>query len=544
VTVEFGLSFAPRQADRDDFLAPPVPPSGLETGEEVRHKELLGALHDIATQVALLDLPDVPAPAHPMGPGLDPAAVAYALRDGLAQALAEQNALTTDALAKVVERLTVLGRQVAYAGSSGGGSSAGHVTVDGGLIALSQPVAISGTVPVSGVLTDAELRASPVPVSGTISVPDNFQREVFGSTLVGERSNQIEVHFDDSNWSSYGTETRSGGAPVGAQSQGRVAFTTGTGLSGTYRFVTTDVAKYRPLHEVYGAATARFITPPTAATDSAYVGLLGDYVNGNWVAVGYKGTTFGISYWRNGAEVMFLPQALWDDPCLGAAGSAFTAAGSAVTLDPSDPQIYLVECGLLGYAGFVVKVFSPDFTWVPVLTVNRLNAANEPVFSNFDLYQFVALSKSASDATNITVHSACWAAGATSTRSRLSDPLSTRSLVTNVQSVIAGQSTAGGGSFPTVKVSPSGALQTELSSNLVSRMNARQPQDNYTLWLDVTSSDSTRIYIAEAPAGTAAGTASFQGIRITLDASGNPLGAVETATAFAWNSRSAATWAS
>jgi hypothetical protein len=80
-----------------------------------------------------------------------------------------------------------------------------------------------------------------------------------------------------------------------------------------------------------------------------------------------------------------------------------------------------------------------------------------------------------------------------------------------------------------------------LARTLTERMFARAPQTGYTLWLD--TGDTSYVYIAEAPAGTAAGTASFQGIRVPLDASGNPVGGVATATAFAWSSRSGATWA-
>lgn len=79
---------------------------------------------------------------------------------------------------------------------------------------------------------------------------------------------------------------------------------------------------------------------------------------------------------------------------------------------------------------------------------------------------------------------------------------------------------------------------------LAERMNAKAPATGYTLWLDVTSSDLTNIFIAEAPVGTSAGTANFRGVRISLDALGKPIGAVETATGFAWNGRAAASWVS
>lgn len=74
---------------------------------------------------------------------------------------------------------------------------------------------------------------------------------------------------------------------------------------------------------------------------------------------------------------------------------------------------------------------------------------------------------------------------------------------------------------------------------LTERMFAKAPQVGYSLYLD--TADTTYIYLAEAPVG---GTTNAQGVRVTKDASGNPLGAVATATGFDWNARGAASWAS
>lgn len=76
---------------------------------------------------------------------------------------------------------------------------------------------------------------------------------------------------------------------------------------------------------------------------------------------------------------------------------------------------------------------------------------------------------------------------------------------------------------------------------LTERMFARAPQTGWSIWLD--TADATNIYIAEAVSAETAGTATtFQGIRVQKDALGNPLGKVQVATGFAWNSRGAAAW--
>lgn len=76
---------------------------------------------------------------------------------------------------------------------------------------------------------------------------------------------------------------------------------------------------------------------------------------------------------------------------------------------------------------------------------------------------------------------------------------------------------------------------------LTERMFARAPQDGYALWLD--TADPTYIYIAEAPSADAGTAQTFRGIRVTKDASGNPLGKVQILDGFVWDNRAAAAWA-
>lgn len=79
-----------------------------------------------------------------------------------------------------------------------------------------------------------------------------------------------------------------------------------------------------------------------------------------------------------------------------------------------------------------------------------------------------------------------------------------------------------------------------LSRTLTERMFARSPLEGFSLWLD--TADPTYIYLAEAPTADGAATPSAQGIRVTKDAAGNPLGKVQQASGFAWNSRAGASW--
>lgn len=75
---------------------------------------------------------------------------------------------------------------------------------------------------------------------------------------------------------------------------------------------------------------------------------------------------------------------------------------------------------------------------------------------------------------------------------------------------------------------------------LAERMFAKAPVAGYSLWLD--TADPTYIYIAEAPLAAVGTDPSFTGIRVVKDASGNPLGKVQQASGFTWDTRGAATW--
>lgn len=178
--VTFALDLPPRRPAVPEFDAPPL--QAPMAGEERRHGELLLALQQIAEVVA--DLPEpVPPAGAPVGPDPGLLVAQALLLDDVKAALDSQASLTAQGLQAVVDRLATLGKQIV--GFASGGSSASattdHVTVDGGQLSLSAPVDLSATTlaaletinvgnfpgsqAVTGPLTDAQLRATPVPVS-------------------------------------------------------------------------------------------------------------------------------------------------------------------------------------------------------------------------------------------------------------------------------------------------------------------------------------------------------------------------------------------
>lgn len=108
--------------------------------------------------------------------------------------------------------------------------------------------------------------------------------------------------------------------------------------------------------------------------------------------------------------------------------------------------------------------------------------------------------------------------------------------VATISNDVAVKPAAGTTAFP-VSVQ-TGTINVERS--LTERMLAKAPQVNYSLYLD--TADTTYIYLAEGPTTDTATSPTAQGIRVVKDASGNPLGRVQIATGFVWNSRSSASW--
>lgn len=84
------------------------------------------------------------------------------------------------------------------------------------------------------------------------------------------------------------------------------------------------------------------------------------------------------------------------------------------------------------------------------------------------------------------------------------------------------------------------AILASTTRSLTERMLARAPSSGYSLFVD--TADVAYIYVAEAPTADEPTVTSARGIRVIKDATGNPLGKVQIATGFAWNSRGGAIW--
>ena len=301
---------------------------------------------------------------------------------------------------------------------------------------------------------------------GTVPWKTDGKQDLFGNRLVSMFVNQVEVHLDNTNWASF-VDITSAGSGAAAQANGQVTFSTGATAVSRYVAISKDAVVYHPNHECGWGFTWTF---PTVGTATCYsrIGATDDTSWTNSVFFGYETATptaLTLTYRRGGAQIFSEPQANWIDPCDGSAGSLYTDAnGNPVALDPTKDQLARVRAGLFGHAGFIVELYSPDTSktpedrWVLIYIYTGINGLAVPVFTNFELKIAADVNKSAG-ADNVQVASACWAGFTTCSLQRVSDAFSSRSLVQPTVSIIRGLSTAGGGTYVDVKVSPSGAVQ-------------------------------------------------------------------------------------
>jgi hypothetical protein len=105
-------------------------------------------------------------------------------------------------------------------------------------------------------------------------------------------------------------------------------------------------------------------------------------------------------------------------------------------------------------------VFSPDGIWVNYHTIKQPNLDFNPSLTVPNLPITIDCAKIGSSTEILTIATACWAGGTTSSYSPITATLTDNSLAALNRSVITGVTTGGGGGYVNVKVNPSGALVT------------------------------------------------------------------------------------
>jgi hypothetical protein len=322
--------------------------------------------------------------------------------------------------------------------------------------------------------TTGPVKALDVNVAVAATSPGN---DVFATQMVGTRYNQIEVNFETAPGATYITQTFSGGGAV-THTNGHALYATGTALSAQAKAVSVGTVIYRPGNEIYGYFTAAF-TAPTSAASHQRIGL---YDTNNGFYIGYEGTSFGVTV-RSGGSDSSVPRASFNGDLLtGAASSKFTRNGTPEAINLAFSNLFRIRFGWLGSGSILFDVFSPDGVWVNFHTIKQPNSSLNPSIQNPNLPMTIDVQKSASDATNLIMATACWAGGTASAYTKITDVLTDNSLAGLTRSVITGVTTGGGGGYVNVKVNPSGALVADVTGTVaVSAISGALPSGTNTI---------------------------------------------------------------
>lgn len=279
--------------------------------------------------------------------------------------------------------------------------------------------------------------------------------DVLGVAVTGQRNNEIELSFFNSfNTDLITNTTASGGSAIIAS--GHARYRSGTNATGSAIGESIYKCKYRPAHEQYCFFTAAFTA---GVADS--VQRIGLFDANNGFFIGYEGTSFGVTL-RSGTVDTFTARASWNgDPLDGSSGSKFTRAGTPEAINLTYSNLFRIRFAWLGSASIYFEVFSPDGGWIVFHTIRIPNLQLNPSIQNPELPIRVQVTKT-SGASDLSIYTACMAAGTTSSVAPLNETLNKYSLAQLTRAVITGETTAGGGGFVNVKVNPSGSLTVAL----------------------------------------------------------------------------------
>lgn len=366
-----------------------------------------------------------------------------------------------------------------------------------------------------------------------VALDEFAQTDVFNQLVIGTRNNQLELDFSstDPDAISLLTVTKTNGGDA-SNNGGQAVFETSTNTNGEIRAITTRSITYHPHAENYAAFSAIFSSG--VANTFQRIGL---YSDTNGFFIGFEDTSFGVTK-RSGGVDSFTAQASFNiDKLTGQTGSKYTRNGVPESLDTTKDNLYRIRYGWLGAAPISYEILSPDGEWVTFHVIKHPNTSTTPTVESPNQPLRVHIKKTAAGATNLSIKTACWAAGATSDLDQITATLYDDSLAKTTRSVITGQTTAGGGGYVNVKVNPSGALVTDSTiSGNVSTFSAI-----YKTLIDTTSTANVT-YIGKAAIGTATSAASWQISKI--DESGTVTSITWSGSGFTaiWDNRTALTY--
>jgi hypothetical protein len=361
------------------------------------------------------------------------------------------NSITVDGTVALGAGSAVIGHVITDSGSTT--AVTGNVTVVQPTGTSLHAVIDSGTL--TGITNSVTVATTPIGAKTFWPGNSPGTQEIFGAIVTGQRNNEIEASFLSGAIGAVVTASNTG-TGTSSITLGQATFSTGVGTTSSAQGVSLTSLVYRPAHELYAFFTAHFTTP----TSSASFQRIGLFDASNGFFLGYNGLNFGVAIRSGGSDIYTVQASFNVDTLTGGAGSLFTRQGVPEAVNLLYENVWRIRFGWLGSAPVIFEVLSPDDVWVMFHVIYQPNTSPLPSIQNPNLPITVLVSKTASDATDLKIATSCWAAGTTSSLSPIQEAVTGASLAILTKSVIVGLSTAGGGTYVPVKVSPSGALAT------------------------------------------------------------------------------------
>ena len=283
--------------------------------------------------------------------------------------------------------------------------------------------------------------------------------DVLGSAVSGSRYNQLEIDFNTAPGATLITNTFTGSGSVTA-SNGHSLYATSSTATSSAKGVSVDIVEYRAANEMYAYFSAGFLISGGSRTANSYQ-RIGIYDTTNGFFIGYNGLNFGVTK-RTGGTDTFINRTAWNGDLLdGSPSSKFTRNNIPEAINFALSNLFRIRFAWLGSASILFDVYSPDGIWVNYHAIKQPNSDFNPSLTVPNLPMTLDCAKTGSGAEILTIGTACWAAGTSSSYAPITATLTDQSLAALNRSVIVGQTTGGGGGFVNCKVTPSGALATD-----------------------------------------------------------------------------------
>ena len=298
---------------------------------------------------------------------------------------------------------------------------------------------------------------TPLPVDAHF---DPGSVDSFGHFITGAINNQVDIQFYRGNGTvgDLVTETNANGGTATATG-GMATFAATTTANSSAKGVTTTTTVYTAGAELYTLFTAGW-TGTGAGTSYQRIGL---YDDNNGFFISKEANSFGVTIRKGGSDTFTAKASFSEDTLVGGTGSFFTRDFVPEAIDLTKLNVFRIRFGWVGSAPISFEVLAPDGNWVTFHKILQPNLTALPSIEDADLPVTCDVNSGNSGAA-LTLITNCWAAGTTQSLSRMDATVTDATIAQLTRSVITGETTAGGGAYVNVKVSPSGALEANVSA--------------------------------------------------------------------------------